>query len=128
MNALLIPITIAAFFVLIMDKNVPSVSSIGAICVLFFSNLILMNIYSYFAKYLYKNFSNKKIEVVISGVSVLAAIIILNSLFWNNVFLKKTSSTDIFIILIIPIYGIFSMLAGYFLGYLIKKGQSVMKV
>lgn len=87
---------------------------------LFFSNLILINIYTYMSKYLHE-IGNKRTEIILSGVFAFTTIIVLNVIFLRNIFLEKTSSTDVFIILIIPVYGLLSIIAGYFLGSFFKK-------
>lgn len=100
--------------------NKPHVSEIGNIYFLFFSNLILLSIYTQISKYLYENIGNKKIETIVSSIFVVTIIIILNFVFLKNIILGKTSSTDVFIILIIPFYGCLSMIVGYLLAWIIR--------
>ena len=116
---LLVPILIAIVLTFFYG-NMASIAAISKIYFLFLSNLILANIYTYISKYLYKNIGNKRIEIIFSGVFAFTAMIVLNFIFLNNVFLGKTSSTDIFIILIIPVYGCVSIIVGYFLGLFLK--------
>jgi hypothetical protein len=113
--ALLVPIIIVIFQTLLYG-SMTSIALIGKIYFLFFSNLILMTIYTYTAKYLYEHIRNKRIEVGLSGIFVVITILVLNWLFLKNIVLGKTSSTDVFIILIIPFWGLLSIMAGYFLG------------
>lgn len=90
------------------------------IFILIIANLILVNIYTYLAKTLH-DIGGKSAEISVSGIFVLASIAGLNFTFIRNVFLGERSSTDIFIILLIPFYGFLSIIVGYCLGYIIKK-------
>jgi hypothetical protein len=101
--------------------NKPYISVIANIYFLFFSNLILVSIYAQISKYVYENIGNRTIETILSGIFVVIIIIILNFVFLNNIFLGKTSSTDVFIIFIIPFYGCLSMIGGYLLAWIIRK-------
>ncbi len=96
------------------------ISVIAKTYFLFLSNLILINIYTYMSKYLHE-IGNKRAEIILSGVFALAAIIVLNYIFLRNIILGKISSTDVFIIFIIPVYGFLSIIVGYFLGGFFKK-------
>lgn len=102
-------------------RNKPYISVIANMYFLIFSNLILVSIYAQVSKYVYENIGNRKIETILSGILVIIVIIILNFIFLNNIFLGKTSSTDVFIIFIIPFYGCLSMIWGYLLAWIIRK-------
>jgi hypothetical protein len=116
----LVPLVIIVIQTVLYDR-ITTPALFSNIFFLIFSNLILLNIYTYTAQYLYNHVGNRQIEVRVSGILVVITIIFLNWLYSKNFYLSKTSSTDVLILMIIPIYGILSLIVGYFLGGLIKK-------
>lgn len=117
---ILVPILLT-FSLMLFYGNKPYTSVLANIYFLIFSNLILINIYAQISKYVYKNIGKRKVETILSGIFVVTIIIILNFVFLNNIFLGETSSTDVFIILIIPLYGCLLMIGAYALAWFIRK-------
>ncbi len=117
---ILIPIVIAIVLTLYYE-TISFAVIMGNVYLLFLSNLIIMSIYTHGSKYVYEKIGRKRTEIILSGVFVFSAIVFLNVLFLKNAFLERKSSTDVFIVLIIPVYGLLSMFLGFFLGSLLRR-------
>lgn len=120
---ILIPVIIVSVNA-ILYGGISSIALISNIYFLIFSNLILISIYTYTAKYVYENIGNRRVELGVSGLSAFVTMIVLNWLFLKNAFLRNTSSTDVFIIIIIPFWGLFSSFAGYFVTRFFTCGKN----
>jgi len=122
-GGLLCAVVIPIIITMILNVRYGNASALAQaiqIYLLIFANLILSNFHTYISRLLYAK-GNKKTEVLFSSIFVVITIVAVNWIFLNNFYLRKTTSTAILILFVVPLYGSVSIIAGYLAGGAFKR-------